>query len=136
MRYGDLLDELVAFSFCIFCWSSNILHYINHFYSFIFWKPRTYLYFWLGVIKFFGRFVNFDIFLKIEPVASVKPKFPSLDKSRTFESKQFLSVTLLCQAQAFPVPAFRWNTYIYNKSVWYSLCLQSLRFSYSFIFNL
>ncbi|KAK2577364.1 hypothetical protein KPH14_003480 [Odynerus spinipes] len=40
----------------------------------------------------------------IEPVGFAKPKFPTVDKSRTFESLESRSVQLLCPAQAYPVP--------------------------------
>ncbi|KAI4496432.1 hypothetical protein M0804_000242 [Polistes exclamans] len=40
----------------------------------------------------------------IEPVGFAKPKFPTIDKSRTFESLEARSVQLLCPAQAYPVP--------------------------------
>jgi hypothetical protein len=43
-----------------------------------------------------------------EPVGSVKPKFPTMDKSHAFESLQGNSVTLLCPAQAYPVPSIRY----------------------------
>ncbi|KAB0795379.1 hypothetical protein PPYR_12218 [Photinus pyralis] len=43
-----------------------------------------------------------------EPVGSVKPKFPTADKSHTFESIVSESLTLLCPAQAYPVPSQRY----------------------------
>ncbi|XP_065340884.1 cell adhesion molecule Dscam1 isoform X39 [Cloeon dipterum] len=43
-----------------------------------------------------------------EPVGSVLPKFPTMDKSRTFDTKLDHSLTILCPAQAFPVPSYRW----------------------------
>ncbi|XP_068899454.1 cell adhesion molecule Dscam1 isoform X46 [Tenebrio molitor] len=47
-----------------------------------------------------------------EPVGSVKPKFPTMDKSHAFESLQGNSVTLLCPAQAYPVPSIRWYKFV------------------------
>ena len=44
----------------------------------------------------------------VEPVGSVKPKFPTMDKSHAFESLHGNSVTLLCPAQAYPVPSIRY----------------------------
>ncbi|KAI5642678.1 immunoglobulin domain-containing protein [Phthorimaea operculella] len=42
-----------------------------------------------------------------EPVGRVPPKFPTLDDSRGFKGHENASLTLLCPAQAFPVPLFR-----------------------------
>ncbi|XP_059477741.1 cell adhesion molecule Dscam2 isoform X43 [Neocloeon triangulifer] len=47
-----------------------------------------------------------------EPVGSVLPKFPTLDRSRTFDTKLNQSLTILCPAQAFPVPSYRWYKFI------------------------
>nr|XP_033326659.1 Down syndrome cell adhesion molecule-like protein Dscam2 isoform X27 [Megalopta genalis] len=50
-----------------------------------------------------------------EPVASTKPKFPSMENSRTYTAytvRRSLPLTLSCPAQAFPVPAFRWYKFI------------------------
>nr|XP_015838908.1 PREDICTED: Down syndrome cell adhesion molecule isoform X36 [Tribolium castaneum] len=47
-----------------------------------------------------------------EPVGSVKPKFPTMDKSHAFESLEGNSVTLMCPAQAYPVPSLRWYKFV------------------------
>ncbi|VVD03841.1 unnamed protein product [Leptidea sinapis] len=47
-----------------------------------------------------------------EPVGRVSPKFPSMDSSRSFSATLTDSLTLLCPAQAFPVPIFRWYKFI------------------------
>ncbi|XP_036333517.1 Down syndrome cell adhesion molecule-like protein Dscam2 isoform X25 [Rhagoletis pomonella] len=47
-----------------------------------------------------------------EPVGSVAPKLTSGDDSRTVKVHGGQSVTLLCPAQAFPVPLFRWYKFI------------------------
>nr|XP_053612821.1 cell adhesion molecule Dscam2 isoform X9 [Plodia interpunctella] len=47
-----------------------------------------------------------------EPVGRVSPKFPSMDSSRSFSAILNDSLTILCPAQAFPVPLFRWYKFI------------------------
>ncbi|KAL1498145.1 hypothetical protein ABEB36_008993 [Hypothenemus hampei] len=47
-----------------------------------------------------------------EPVASVIPKFPTVDSSRSFNGYQNESITLLCPAQGFPAPTYRWYKFI------------------------
>ncbi|XP_026835368.1 Down syndrome cell adhesion molecule-like protein Dscam2 isoform X13 [Drosophila erecta] len=47
-----------------------------------------------------------------EPVGSVGPKLTSGDDSRTVKIKLEASVTLLCPAQAYPVPVYRWYKFI------------------------
>ncbi|XP_072939091.1 cell adhesion molecule Dscam1 isoform X22 [Epargyreus clarus] len=47
-----------------------------------------------------------------EPVGRVPPKFPTLDNVRGFNTYINASVTLLCPAQAFPVPLSRWYKFI------------------------
>ncbi|XP_059046514.1 cell adhesion molecule Dscam2 isoform X31 [Achroia grisella] len=47
-----------------------------------------------------------------EPVGRVPPKFPTLDNVRGFSAIVNASVTLLCPAQAFPVPLSRWYKFI------------------------
>ncbi|KAG7213700.1 hypothetical protein KM043_002939 [Ampulex compressa] len=42
----------------------------------------------------------------IEPVGFAKPKFSTIDKSRTFEVPKAQGVPLQCPAQAYPVPVF------------------------------
>ncbi|XP_050305199.1 cell adhesion molecule Dscam2 isoform X22 [Anthonomus grandis grandis] len=51
-----------------------------------------------------------------EPVASVKPKFPTLDNSRGFDGYQDQTITILCPAQAFPSPAYRWYKFMEGTS--------------------
>ncbi|XP_025268076.1 Down syndrome cell adhesion molecule-like protein Dscam2 isoform X16 [Camponotus floridanus] len=51
-----------------------------------------------------------------EPVASTKPKFPMTENSRTYTVHCDRSLTLMCPAQAFPVPAFRWYKFIEGTS--------------------
>ncbi|KAL2741316.1 Down syndrome cell adhesion molecule-like protein Dscam2 [Vespula maculifrons] len=46
-------------------------------------------------------------FLCTEPVGSVRPKFPTIDDSRSFRTTMDGSVTLLCPAQGFPVPLYK-----------------------------
>lgn len=46
---------------------------------------------------------------KIEPVASVRPKFSSIDDSHSFSARSRSSLTLQCPAQGFPVPSFRYD---------------------------
>lgn len=45
--------------------------------------------------------------LSPEPVGRVPPKFPTMDNVRGFDAFINASITLLCPAQAFPVPLFR-----------------------------
>ncbi|KAL9913494.1 Down syndrome cell adhesion molecule 1 isoform 7-T7 [Glossina fuscipes fuscipes] len=47
-----------------------------------------------------------------EPVGSVAPKLTSGDESRIVKVGQQSSATLLCPAQAYPVPFFRWYKFI------------------------
>ncbi|XP_026733071.1 Down syndrome cell adhesion molecule-like protein Dscam2 isoform X14 [Trichoplusia ni] len=47
-----------------------------------------------------------------EPMGRVSPKFPTGDISRTFIANQGDGVPLLCPAQGFPAPAFRWYKFI------------------------
>ncbi|XP_068899445.1 cell adhesion molecule Dscam1 isoform X39 [Tenebrio molitor] len=47
-----------------------------------------------------------------EPIGSVLPKFPTTDISRTFKGHLGESLTLLCPAQAFPVPRYRWYKFV------------------------
>ncbi|XP_047019457.1 Down syndrome cell adhesion molecule-like protein Dscam2 isoform X42 [Helicoverpa zea] len=47
-----------------------------------------------------------------EPMGKVSPKFPSLEKSRLFNYNSNQSVALLCPAQAFPAPMFRWYKFV------------------------
>nr|XP_037870607.1 Down syndrome cell adhesion molecule-like protein Dscam2 isoform X20 [Bombyx mori] len=47
-----------------------------------------------------------------EPVGRVPPKFPTMDNVRGFNAMIKDSLTLICPAQAFPVPLFRWYKFI------------------------
>ncbi|XP_044270333.1 Down syndrome cell adhesion molecule-like protein Dscam2 isoform X47 [Tribolium madens] len=47
-----------------------------------------------------------------EPIGTVLPKFPATDNLRGFVSKSNSTVTLLCPAQAFPVPLYRWYKFV------------------------
>lgn len=51
--------------------------------------------------------IKLNCIVYLEPVGRVPPKFPSIDNSRGFNAYIEASVTLLCPAQAFPVPLFR-----------------------------
>ncbi|XP_043249346.1 Down syndrome cell adhesion molecule-like protein Dscam2 [Colletes gigas] len=51
-----------------------------------------------------------------EPVGSVRPKFPTIDDSRSFRTVQDGSATLLCPAQGFPVLVFKWYKFIEGSS--------------------
>ncbi|XP_043494129.1 Down syndrome cell adhesion molecule-like protein Dscam2 isoform X14 [Polistes fuscatus] len=55
-------------------------------------------------------------FLCTEPVGSVRPKFPTIDDSRSFRTTMDGSVTLLCPAQGFPVPLYKWYKFIEGSS--------------------
>lgn len=46
------------------------------------------------------------------PVGSVRPKFPTMDNSRGFIAKSGNPLTLLCPAQGFPIPLYRWDEVI------------------------
>ncbi|XP_044018814.1 Down syndrome cell adhesion molecule-like protein Dscam2 isoform X18 [Aphidius gifuensis] len=47
-----------------------------------------------------------------EPVASTRPKFPTLADSQTFRVGLGGAMTLLCGAQSFPIPKFRWYKFV------------------------
>ncbi|XP_022815084.1 Down syndrome cell adhesion molecule-like protein Dscam2 isoform X3 [Spodoptera litura] len=47
-----------------------------------------------------------------EPVGRVSPKFPSVDSSRSFSAVFNTSLTMICPAQAFPIPVFRWYKFV------------------------
>ncbi|XP_049833936.1 Down syndrome cell adhesion molecule-like protein Dscam2 isoform X23 [Schistocerca gregaria] len=47
-----------------------------------------------------------------EPVGSSVPKFPTTDDVRGFKARLGHNCTLMCPAQGFPVPAYRWYKYI------------------------
>ncbi|XP_047359260.1 Down syndrome cell adhesion molecule-like protein Dscam2 isoform X30 [Vespa velutina] len=50
------------------------------------------------------------------PVGSVRPKFPTMDNSRGFIAKSGNPLTLLCPAQGFPIPLYRWYKFIEGSS--------------------
>lgn len=58
----------------------------------------------------------------VEPMGRVSPKFPTGDISRTFVANKGDGVPLLCPAQGFPAPAFR---YLNQISTPYSLYWQN-----------
>ncbi|XP_036333534.1 Down syndrome cell adhesion molecule-like protein Dscam2 isoform X42 [Rhagoletis pomonella] len=47
-----------------------------------------------------------------EPVGRVSPKFPTVQTSSSFTANAQAGVTLLCPAQAYPAPMFRWYKFI------------------------
>jgi len=47
-------------------------------------------------------------FVSLEPVGRVSPKYPKSAKSDSFEVMSGSKYSLLCEAQAFPTPVFRW----------------------------
>ncbi|XP_058116716.1 cell adhesion molecule Dscam2 [Anopheles coustani] len=47
-----------------------------------------------------------------EPVGSVAPRLTSGDESRKLLVQREANVTMLCPAQSFPVPVFRWYKYL------------------------
>ncbi|XP_047359178.1 Down syndrome cell adhesion molecule-like protein Dscam2 isoform X21 [Vespa velutina] len=51
-----------------------------------------------------------------EPAGRVSPKFPKSAKSDSFEVTMGIELSLLCDAQAFPAPAFRWYKFIEGSS--------------------
>ncbi|XP_071633891.1 Down syndrome cell adhesion molecule 1 isoform X16 [Temnothorax longispinosus] len=51
-----------------------------------------------------------------EPAGRVSPKFPKSAKSDSFEVANGAVISLLCDAQAFPAPAFRWYKFIEGTS--------------------
>ena len=44
----------------------------------------------------------------VEPVGSVRPKIVSADKYKVVESATSDNATLLCPAQSYPVPSYRY----------------------------
>lgn len=58
-----------------------------------------------------GEWIFNKNFLTVEPVGSAAPRFSTLatlDNIRGFTTKPGISFNLLCPAQGFPVPAFRY----------------------------
>lgn len=50
---------------------------------------------------------HFIRFIKSEPVVSKKPTFPTESTISSVQKHQGQAITLLCQAQAFPIPLIR-----------------------------
>jgi len=50
---------------------------------------------------------NNKLHLHVEPAGRVSPKFPKMAKINSFEVANDAEISLLCDAQAFPAPAFR-----------------------------
>lgn len=48
----------------------------------------------------------------IEPVGSVSPKLTTGDKTRNIDIRRKQNITLLCPAQAYPVPVFRYVEFL------------------------
>lgn len=44
-----------------------------------------------------------------EPVGSVRPKFPSMDNINGLSTSSSDNIPLLCPAQGFPVPSYRYD---------------------------
>ncbi|XP_071865661.1 Down syndrome cell adhesion molecule 1 isoform X23 [Bombus fervidus] len=51
-----------------------------------------------------------------EPVGSVRPKFPSMDNINGLSTESKSNIPLLCPAQGFPVPVYRWYKFIEGSS--------------------
>ncbi|XP_015172314.1 PREDICTED: Down syndrome cell adhesion molecule-like protein Dscam2 isoform X33 [Polistes dominula] len=51
-----------------------------------------------------------------EPAGRMSPKFPKSAKSDSFEVTMGIELSLLCDVQAFPAPAFRWYKFIEGSS--------------------
>ncbi|XP_043680473.1 Down syndrome cell adhesion molecule-like protein Dscam2 isoform X20 [Vespula pensylvanica] len=51
-----------------------------------------------------------------EPVGSVRPKFPSMDNINGLSTSSSDNIPLLCPAQGFPVPSYRWYKFIEGSS--------------------
>lgn len=63
-------------------------------------------------VNFEGSFLSKGTFPLAEPVAGTRPKFPITENSRTLTTytvSRDQPFTLPCPAQAFPVPAFRYE---------------------------
>ncbi|KAK0091472.1 hypothetical protein PV326_003179, partial [Microctonus aethiopoides] len=51
-----------------------------------------------------------------DPAGRVSPKFPKSAKTNSFEVSNGIETTLLCDAQAFPTPAFRLKLTLFHRS--------------------
>lgn len=60
-------------------------------------------------------FCNKFSFNNAEPIGSVSPKIHDGDKSRVMQREQNKAISLLCPAQAYPTPIFRYS-YCFNYS--------------------
>ena len=49
-----------------------------------------------------------------EPVGSSAPKFSNDEKSATYVRHESMNIALLCSAQAFPYPSFRYKSMYYG----------------------
>ncbi|VVC30731.1 Immunoglobulin subtype,Immunoglobulin-like domain,Immunoglobulin-like fold,Immunoglobulin subtype [Cinara cedri] len=47
-----------------------------------------------------------------EPVSSTAPKFPMITETYKFKMKSLVDLNLLCDAQGYPIPAFRWYKFL------------------------
>jgi hypothetical protein len=72
--------------------------------------------------------------LKIDPVASKAPAFSTTSHSVSFKMRFGEAFTLLCPAQGFPVPSFKYvfTTSLYNKLLHRSGGLKSSFFFHDF----
>lgn len=55
------------------------------------------------------RIIRLNTRFYLEPIGSRVPTFPSDSKSSTFVRDEGSSFALLCQAQGFPTPLFRYS---------------------------
>lgn len=63
----------------------------------------------LQVMPYLVYFLSAEILLSAEPMASIKPKFGNSDAGRIVVFGSNDPVTILCPAQGFPLPSFRWD---------------------------
>ena len=71
-------------------------------------------------LEFF--FLSFSFSLFLEPVGTKAPTFSVASKSFSFVQNLGTNFSLLCQAQGFPVPSFRWV-------FWFRFAVASCRLS-------
>ena len=50
----------------------------------------------------------------VEPIGGAKPQFNSKSESWTFKTETMTEFSLMCPAQAFPLPSFRWWSFFKN----------------------
>lgn len=58
----------------------------------------------------FEKYLKLTIYL-VEPIGSVSPKINTQDRLTLFDGKILTSINLLCPAQAYPTPVFRWGSF-------------------------